>query len=166
MHEASVIAVVISCVHHCVLLESAATSTKRYTAVTASDVHNGTRAGIVQWQMSGSNSAPGRCAVWNCGVRSRALHFSAAVVRFTSQLPATAGSLAWRSGASCVSSPGVPMSEPSSVRIQPMQKPPACPKCHTGANVVIEVAEPPRQMWTCAACGVRWEVRLTPRTER
>jgi transposase-like protein len=60
----------------------------------------------------------------------------------------------------------VPMSEPSSSRIQPMAKPPACPKCHTGAHVAIEVEEASRQMWTCAACGVRWEVRLTPRTER
>jgi transposase-like protein len=47
-----------------------------------------------------------------------------------------------------------------------MTKPPACPKCHTSASVTIEVDESTRQMWTCAGCGVRWEVRLTPRTER
>jgi hypothetical protein len=58
-----------------------------------------------------------------------------------------------------------PMSKPSS-RIQPMTKPPACPKCHTSANVAMEVEESTRQMWMCASCGVRWEVRLTPRSER
>ena len=59
-----------------------------------------------------------------------------------------------------------PMSESSSSRIQPITKPPACPKCHTGANVALEGEAGTRQMWTCTACGVRWEVRLTPRTER
>jgi hypothetical protein len=59
-----------------------------------------------------------------------------------------------------------PMNEPSTPRIQPIAKPPACPKCHTGANVAIEGEAGARQTWTCAACGVRWDVRLTPRTER
>jgi hypothetical protein len=59
-----------------------------------------------------------------------------------------------------------PMNERSTPRIQPIAKPPACPTCHTGANVAIEGEGGARQTWTCAACGVRWDVRLTPRTER
>jgi hypothetical protein len=59
-----------------------------------------------------------------------------------------------------------PMTEPSSSRMQPIARAPACPKCHTGANVAIEIEVGTRQMWRCAARVVRWEVRLTPRAER
>jgi ribosomal protein L37AE/L43A len=58
------------------------------------------------------------------------------------------------------------MSESSSSRIHPISKPPACPNCHTGAKVAIEVEAGTGQLWRCAACGVKWEVRLTPRSER
>jgi hypothetical protein len=63
-------------------------------------------------------------------------------------------------------SPGTSMSKPPSSELQPIAKPPACPQCHTSANVALHVEAGTGQMWTCTACGVRWEVRLTPRTER
>jgi ribosomal protein L37AE/L43A len=47
-------------------------------------------------------------------------------------------------------------------------KPPACPTCHTAANVHLdrEAAKDAPQMWRCDACQVWWEVKLTPRSER
>ena len=47
--------------------------------------------------------------------------------------------------------------------------PPSCPSCRTPAHVDLEEETrdtDARQVWRCERCGVRWEVTLTPRSER
>ena len=59
------------------------------------------------------------------------------------------------------------MAETSS-KILSGSRPPACPTCHTAANVHLdrEVATDAPAVWRCDTCEVRWEVKLTPRSER
>ena len=56
----------------------------------------------------------------------------------------------------------------TSSTILPGSKPPACPTCHTSAKVRLDSDVPAGapQMWRCDRCQVRWDVKLTPRSER
>ena len=47
-------------------------------------------------------------------------------------------------------------------------KAPACPSCHTAAQVKLESDSDASKtkVWRCEGCQVRWEASLTPRSER
>lgn len=59
------------------------------------------------------------------------------------------------------------MSDTPSKSPTPPVSPPACPACHATEPITLE--NMPREgaaTWRCGVCGARWDVMLTPRTER